>query len=71
MFVDPFPLYVDRAEGTDLIDVDGNRRLDFINNASPLILGHAHPAVVSAIREAAGRGTACFAPTPLEADPST
>ena len=68
VFVDPFPLYIDRAEGTDLIDVDGNRRLDFINNASALILGHAHPAVVAAIREAAGRGTAYFAPTPLEVE---
>ena len=68
VFVDPFPLYIDRAEGTDLIDVDGNRRLDFINNASALILGHAHPAVVAAIGEAAGRGTAYFAPTPLEVE---
>ena len=55
-------------KGTDLIDVDGNRRLDFINNASALILGHAHPAVVAAIGEAAGRGTAYFAPTPLEVE---
>ncbi|MDE0220690.1 MAG: aspartate aminotransferase family protein [Spirochaetaceae bacterium] len=68
VFVDPFPLYIDRAEGTDLVDVDGNRRLDFINNASALILGHAHPAVVAAIREAAGRGTAYFAPTALEVE---
>ena len=68
VFVDPFPLYIDHAEGTNLIDVDGNRRLDFINNASALILGHAHPAVVAAIREAAGRGTAYFAPTPLEVE---
>ena len=68
VFVDPFPLYIDHAEGVELIDVDGNRRVDFINNASALILGHAHPAVVAAIREAAGRGTAYFAPTPLEVE---
>ena len=51
VFVDPFPVYVDHAQGVELIDVDGNRRLDFVNNASALILGHAHPAVVEAITE--------------------
>ena len=66
VFVDPFPVYVDHAQGVELIDVDGNRRLDFVNNASALILGHAHPAVVEAITEHAGRGSAYFAPCPLE-----
>ena len=68
VFVDPFPLYVDRAEGVELVDVDGNRRVDFVNNASALILGHAHPAVVGAIGERAARGTAYFAPCPLEVE---
>ena len=68
VFVDPFPLYVDRAEGVELVDVDGNRRIDFVNNASALILGHAHPAVVGAIGERAARGTAYFAPCPLEVE---
>jgi glutamate-1-semialdehyde 2,1-aminomutase len=68
VFVDPFPLYVDRAEGVELVDVDGNRRIDFVNNASALILGHAHPAVVGAIRDRAARGTAYFAPCPLEVE---
>ena len=68
VFVDPFPLYVDRAQGVELVDVDGNRRLDFVNNASALILGHAHPAVVEAIAQHAGRGTAYFAPCPLEVE---
>jgi glutamate-1-semialdehyde 2,1-aminomutase len=40
VYVEPFPLYVDRAEGVELVDVDGNRRIDFVNNASALILGH-------------------------------
>ena len=66
VFVDPFPVYVDHARGVELVDVDGNRRLDFVNNASALILGHAHPAVVEAIAEHAGRGTAYFAPCALE-----
>ena len=68
VFVEPFPLYVDRAEGVELVDVDGNRRIDFVNNASALILGHAHPAVVAAIGERAERGTAYFAPCPLEVE---
>ncbi|MCY4482422.1 MAG: aspartate aminotransferase family protein [Spirochaetaceae bacterium] len=68
VYVDPFPLYVDRAEGVELVDVDGNRRIDFVNNASALILGHAHPAVVGAVRERAARGTAYFAPCPLEVE---
>ena len=68
VFVDPFPLYVGRAEGVELVDVDGNRRIDFVNNASALILGHAHPAVVAAVGERAARGTAYFAPCPLEVD---
>ena len=66
VFVDPFPVYIDHAQGVELVDVDGNRRLDFVNNASALILGHAHPAVVEAIAGHAGRGSAYFAPCPLE-----
>ena len=68
VFVEPFPLYVERAAGAELVDVDGNRRIDFVNNASALILGHAHPAVVAAIGERAARGTAYFAPCPLEVE---
>ncbi|MDE0449611.1 MAG: aspartate aminotransferase family protein [Spirochaetaceae bacterium] len=68
VFVEPFPLYVERAAGAELVDVDGNRRVDFVNNASALILGHAHPAVVGAIGERAARGTAYFAPCPLEVE---
>lgn len=68
VFVDPFPFYIDHAAGVELVDVDGNRRVDFINNASALILGHAHPAVVAAIRKATERGTAYFAPTLLEVE---
>ena len=42
----PYPTYMDRGEGNYLYDVDGNLLLDFTNNATSLIHGHAHPALV-------------------------
>ena len=66
VFVNPFPIYIDRGEGVDIHDVDGNRRLDFVNNATALILGHAHPAVSKALCQRVVSGTAFFSPTPLE-----
>ncbi|HSD82525.1 MAG TPA: glutamate-1-semialdehyde 2,1-aminomutase [Anaerolineae bacterium] len=60
------PLFIDRAEGAYLIDVDGNRFVDYVLSWGPLILGHAHPRVVNALREAATRGTSYGAPSPLE-----
>ncbi|MGO9489497.1 MAG: glutamate-1-semialdehyde 2,1-aminomutase [Solirubrobacteraceae bacterium] len=57
------PLFVDRGEGAELIDVDGNRFVDYVCSWGPLILGHAHPAVVAAIDQAAARGTSFGAPT--------
>jgi glutamate-1-semialdehyde 2,1-aminomutase len=60
------PIFVDRGEGAELIDVDGNRYLDYVCSWGPLILGHADPAVVEAVREAAGRGTSYGAPTGAE-----
>jgi len=51
------PIFVERGEGCELIDVDGNRYLDWVGSWGPLILGHAHPAVVAAVTDAAGRGT--------------
>ena len=62
------PLFIDRAEGAYLIDVDGNRYIDYVLSWGPLILGHAHPHVVQAIAEAAARGTSYGAPSPLELD---
>ena len=66
VFVNPFPVYADRGEGVYIDDVDGNRRLDFVNNATALILGHTHPAVSGALRERINSGTAFFGPTQLE-----
>ncbi|MDT8305900.1 MAG: glutamate-1-semialdehyde 2,1-aminomutase [Anaerolineae bacterium] len=60
------PLFIDRAEGPYLYDVDGNRYIDYVLSWGPLILGHAHPRVVSALAAAAARGTSFGAPSPLE-----
>ncbi len=60
------PIFIDRGEGCELVDVDGNRYLDFVCSWGPLILGHAHPSVVGAVREAAERGTSFGAPTEAE-----
>jgi glutamate-1-semialdehyde 2,1-aminomutase len=60
------PLFVARGEGAELIDVDGNRFLDYVCSWGPLIHGHAHPAIVAAVTEAAAKGTSFGAPTPGE-----
>jgi glutamate-1-semialdehyde 2,1-aminomutase len=57
------PIFVSRAEGPYLWDVDGNRYVDWVSSWGPLIHGHADPLVLEAIREAAGRGTSYGAPT--------
>jgi glutamate-1-semialdehyde 2,1-aminomutase len=60
------PLFIDRGEGAYLVDVDGNRYVDYVLSWGPLILGHAHPRVVAALEEALRRGTSFGAPSPLE-----
>jgi glutamate-1-semialdehyde 2,1-aminomutase len=60
------PFFVARGEGCYLWDVDGNRFIDFVCSWGPLILGHAHPEVVAAVKEAVERGTTYGAPTELE-----
>jgi glutamate-1-semialdehyde 2,1-aminomutase len=60
------PLFIARGEGAYLVDVDGNRLVDYVLSWGPLILGHAHPVVVAAIAETAARGTSFGAPTGLE-----
>jgi glutamate-1-semialdehyde 2,1-aminomutase len=60
------PLFIARGEGAYLIDVDGNRYLDYCGSWGPLILGHAHPRVVQAVTEAMQRGASFGAPTELE-----
>jgi len=60
------PLFIERGEGAHLVDVDGNRYLDYVLSWGPLILGHAHPRVVAALEKAMRRGTSFGAPSPLE-----
>ena len=62
------PVFIDSARGCMLTDVDGNSYIDYVMSWGPLILGHAAPAVVEAIREAALRGTSYGAPTEAESD---
>jgi len=62
------PIFIDRGEGCELIDVDGNPYLDWVGSWGPLILGHAEPSVLAAVREAAARGTSFGAATAAEVE---
>jgi glutamate-1-semialdehyde 2,1-aminomutase len=62
------PIFVERGEGSELVDVDGNRYLDWVCSWGPLILGHAHRKVADAVRAAAARGTSFGAPTAAETE---
>ena len=64
--VDPFPIYAGRGEGATIVDVDGTRRLDMMNNFASLIHGHARAEVIDAATRAARNGS-CFA-MPTEAE---
>ncbi len=60
------PIFVERGEGCELVDVDGNRYVDWVCSWGPLIHGHAPPDVVAAVSEAAARGTSYGAATEAE-----
>ncbi len=60
------PLFIARGEGAYLVDVDGNRLIDWVCSWGPLVAGHAHPAIVRAIADAAALGTSFGAPSPRE-----
>lgn len=60
------PYFVDRAKGAFVTDTEGHTYLDYVQSWGASILGHAHPAVLEAIREAASRGTTFGAPTAAE-----
>jgi glutamate-1-semialdehyde 2,1-aminomutase len=60
------PRFIARGEGSVIWDADDNHYIDYVLSWGPLILGHAHPDVVDALREAIGRGTSYGAPTALE-----
>jgi glutamate-1-semialdehyde 2,1-aminomutase len=62
------PLFVRKASGCTITDVDGNTFIDFVGSWGPMILGHAHPEVVDAICRTAVDGTSFGAPSPLEVE---
>ena len=62
------PVFMREAKGAYLTDVDGNRYLDYVLSWGPMIAGHAHPAVVDAVRSAAERGTSYGTPTEYETE---
>ncbi len=66
--LDREPIFIERGEGCELVDVDGNRYLDWVGSWGPLILGHANPAVLAAVESAAVRGTSFGAATATEVE---
>ncbi|MGA2557216.1 MAG: glutamate-1-semialdehyde 2,1-aminomutase [Verrucomicrobiota bacterium] len=60
------PFFVNRAQAAHVFDVDGNDYVDYVGTWGPAILGHAHPKIIAAVREAAGQGTSFGIPNPLE-----
>jgi glutamate-1-semialdehyde 2,1-aminomutase len=60
---DPWPIYLDRGEGAQVWDVDGNRMIDFHNGFGSMVQGHAHPAITRAVTTRLGLGTHFAAPT--------
>jgi glutamate-1-semialdehyde 2,1-aminomutase len=62
------PLFIARGAGAELVDVDGNRFIDYVCSWGPLIHGHAHPHVLAALDDAASRGTSFGAPTAGEVE---
>jgi glutamate-1-semialdehyde 2,1-aminomutase len=60
------PVFIQRAEGASLFGADGKQYTDYVGSWGPMILGHAHPAIVEAIVAAAKNGTSYGAPTELE-----
>jgi len=61
--VDEDPVFIDSASGSKIRDIDGNEYIDYVGSWGPLILGHAHPEVIKAVRAAAQKGTSFGAPT--------
>ena len=62
------PVFFERGQGAYLIDVDGNRYIDYVASWGPMILGHGHPDIVAAVQQQAARSLGFGAPTELEID---
>src|SRR5262245_9668658 len=56
-YLEPFPIYIDRAEGAYKWDVDGHRFIDYWSGHGSILLGHSHPDVVEAVQKQVARGT--------------
>jgi glutamate-1-semialdehyde 2,1-aminomutase len=66
VFTQPYPAYIASANGAVVVDVEGQSRLDFVNNYTALIHGHAHPRIVDAVVRQLSQGTAVSFPTESE-----
>jgi len=62
------PSFIERAKGSKIFDVDGHEYIDYVGSWGPMILGHAHPKIVAALKKALPKGTSYGAPTPLEVE---
>jgi glutamate-1-semialdehyde 2,1-aminomutase len=62
------PLFIESAEGARIVDADGKSYIDYVGSWGPMILGHAHPDVLAAVRQAALRGTSYGAPCAAEVE---
>jgi glutamate-1-semialdehyde 2,1-aminomutase len=67
-FFHPYPIQLTHGSGACVYDLDGNRYVDFLNNYTSLVLGHAHPAVVERIQSAASEGIVFGAPHPAQVE---
>jgi glutamate-1-semialdehyde 2,1-aminomutase len=65
-FFDPYPFYFQRGQGAHIWDADGTERIDFNNNYTSLVIGHAHPDVVKAVQSVAESGLSFPGPTEHE-----
>jgi glutamate-1-semialdehyde 2,1-aminomutase len=65
------PTFIERAKGSKIWDVDGNEYIDYVGSWGPMIVGHAHPKIVAALKKTAPKGTSFGASTPLEVDLAT
>jgi glutamate-1-semialdehyde 2,1-aminomutase len=62
------PTFIERAKGSKIWDVDGNEYIDYVGSWGPMLLGHAHPKIVAALKMITTKGTSFGAPTPLEVE---
>lgn len=60
------PIFIDRAAGSHLYDVDGKEYIDYVGSWGPMVLGHAHPEVIDIVQQTAAKGLSFGAPTLLE-----